>query len=200
MYYIQNIANNIIFIVNSAGLHDSYYMDELPQWVIDFNAPSNISNYVKTWNTLYDINLYQESGPDNSNYEKGFNGKAAPVFPYDLNVLKGFNQGFDIIKISPFGNTMITDFAFSAIEAERIGLVNRCTVDSGLLRSAAEMATVFASKPPNAIRAARTALVRASDRGYRDDIAKAVDDFCTTATSVSTQKRLRSFLENRQSR
>jgi len=99
----------------------SYYMDELPQWVIDFNAPSNISNYVKTWNTLYDINLYQESGPDNSNYEKGFNGKAAPVFPYDLNVLKGFNQGFHIIKISPFGNTMITDFAFAAIEAENLG-------------------------------------------------------------------------------
>ena len=99
----------------------SYYMDELPQWVIDFNAPSNISNYVKTWNTLYDINLYQESGPDNSNYEKGFNGKAAPVFPYDLNVLKGFNHGFDIIKISPFGNTMITDFVFAAIEAEDLG-------------------------------------------------------------------------------
>lgn len=99
----------------------SYYMDELPQWVIDFNAPSNISNYVKTWNTLYDINLFQESGPDNSNYEKGFNGKAAPVFPYDLNGLKGFNQGFDIIKISPFGNTMITDFVFAAIEAENLG-------------------------------------------------------------------------------
>ena len=99
----------------------SYYMDELPQWVIDFNAPSNISNYVKTWNTLYDINLYQESGPDNSNYEKGFNGKAGPVFPYDLNGLKGLNQGFDIIKISPFGNTMITDFVFAAIEAENLG-------------------------------------------------------------------------------
>jgi hypothetical protein len=29
VYYIQNIANNIIFIVNSAGLYDSYFMDEL---------------------------------------------------------------------------------------------------------------------------------------------------------------------------
>lgn len=29
IYYIQNIANNIIFIVNSAGLYDSYYIDEL---------------------------------------------------------------------------------------------------------------------------------------------------------------------------
>ena len=99
----------------------SYYMDELPLWVKDFNARSNISNYVKTWNTLYDINLYQESGPDNSNYEKGFNGKANPVFPYNLKDLKGLNGGFDIIKTSPFGNTMITDFALSAIEAEGLG-------------------------------------------------------------------------------
>jgi hypothetical protein len=29
VYYIQNIANNIIFIVNSAGLYDTSYMDEL---------------------------------------------------------------------------------------------------------------------------------------------------------------------------
>ena len=29
VYYIQNIANNIIFIVNSAGLYDAYFMDEL---------------------------------------------------------------------------------------------------------------------------------------------------------------------------
>ena len=99
----------------------SYYMDALPKWVVDFNAPSNISKYVKTWNTLYDINLYQESGPDNSNYEKGFNGKANPVFPYNLKDLKGLNGGFDIIKTSPFGNTMITDFALSAIEAEGLG-------------------------------------------------------------------------------
>lgn len=99
----------------------SYYMDELPEWVRKFNTRSNISNYVKTWNTLYDINLYQESGPDNSNYEKGFNGKTTPIFPYDLKDLMGSNEGFDVIKTSPFGNTMITDFALSAIEAEGLG-------------------------------------------------------------------------------
>ena len=99
----------------------SYYMDELPEWVSKFNTRSNISNYVKTWNTLYDISVYQESGPDNSNYEKGFNGKASPVFPYDLKDLMASNEGFDIIKTSPFGNTMITDFALSAIEAEGLG-------------------------------------------------------------------------------
>ncbi|MBT4915426.1 MAG: alkaline phosphatase family protein [Formosa sp.] len=99
----------------------SYYMDELPEWVKDFNTSSNMLKYLKTWNTYYDINLYQESGPDNSNYEKGFNGKTAPVFPYDLKELMTSNEGYDIIKTSPFGNTMTTDFALSAIEAEGLG-------------------------------------------------------------------------------
>ncbi|MDB9954340.1 alkaline phosphatase family protein [Flavobacteriaceae bacterium] len=100
----------------------TYYMDTLPQWVQDFNAPSNISNYIKTWNTLYDINLYDESGADASDYEQGFKGKATPEFPYDLNALMELNGGYDIIKSTPFGNTMITDFAMAAIEAENLGV------------------------------------------------------------------------------
>lgn len=100
----------------------TYYMDELPVWVKAFNTPSNIANYLKTWNTLYDIDLYKESGSDASNYEKTFKGKSEPVFPYDLKALMEFNDGYDIIKNSPFGNTMITDFALSAIEAEALGV------------------------------------------------------------------------------
>jgi arylsulfatase A-like enzyme len=96
-------------------------MDKLPSWVQEFNSPSNISNYLKTWNPLYDINLYKESGPDISNYEKGFKGQSAPVFPYDLKALMNLNDGFDILKTSPFGNEMITDFALAAVEAEALG-------------------------------------------------------------------------------
>ena len=99
----------------------TYYMDELPEWVKMFNAPLNISNYLKTWNTLYDINLYNESGPDASNYEKPFKGKPDPIFPYDLKALMEFNDGYDILKNTPFGNTMITDFALAAVEAEALG-------------------------------------------------------------------------------
>ena len=102
----------------------SYYMDSLPQWVQGFNTPSNISNYIKTWNTLYDINLYEESGPDASDYEKGFTGKSTPEFPYDLNALMELNEGYDIIKSTPFGNAMITDFAMAAVEGENLGTDN----------------------------------------------------------------------------
>jgi predicted AlkP superfamily pyrophosphatase or phosphodiesterase len=102
----------------------SYYMDTLPQWVQNFNAPSKIATYLKTWNTLYDINLYNESGPDASDYEKGFVGKATAEFPYDLNALMELNGGYDIIKNTPFGNTMITDFAMAAVDGENLGTDN----------------------------------------------------------------------------
>ena len=59
------------------------------------------------------------------------------------------------------------------------------------------MAAEFAGKSPDAIRAGRAALVRASDKGYRDDILKAVEDFCDIATSDSAQEGLRAFLEKR---
>ncbi|MGB4742089.1 MAG: alkaline phosphatase PafA [Flavobacteriaceae bacterium] len=100
----------------------TYYMGALPQWVKDFNTPSNIASYLKPWNTLYDISLYEESGSDLSDYEQGFNGKSTSEFPYDLKALMELNEGYDIIKSTPFGNTMITDFALSAIEAESLGV------------------------------------------------------------------------------
>ena len=100
----------------------TYYMDALPQWVKGFNTPSNIASYLKPWNTLYDISLYEESGSDLSDYEQGFNGKSTSEFPYDLKALMELNEGYDIIKSTPFGNTMITDFALSAIEAESLGV------------------------------------------------------------------------------
>jgi predicted AlkP superfamily pyrophosphatase or phosphodiesterase len=100
----------------------TYYMDALPQWVKDFNTPYNIASYLKPWNTLYDISLYEESGSDLSDYEQGFNGKSTSEFPYDLKALMELNEGYDIIKSTPFGNTMITDFALSAIEAESLGV------------------------------------------------------------------------------
>ena len=100
----------------------TYYMDALPQWVKDFNTSSNIASYLKPWNTLYDISLYEESGSDLSDYEQGFNGKSTSEFPYDLKALMELNEGYDIIKSTPFGNTMITDFALSAIEAESLGV------------------------------------------------------------------------------
>lgn len=99
----------------------SYYMDKLPKWVESFNDSDKVNSYLKTWKPLYDINTYTESGPDNNTFERGFSGKSTPVFPYDLTKLKDENGGFDIVKATPFGNSLTADFAIAALKGEELG-------------------------------------------------------------------------------
>ncbi|WP_346883015.1 alkaline phosphatase PafA [uncultured Algibacter sp.] len=104
-----------------AWVSSTYYMDDLPKWVKDFNASSKAESYFKDWNTLYDIKTYSESGADLNTFETGFKGKASATFPYKLKALKGKNENFDIIKSSPFGNSLTADFAMLAIDKEQLG-------------------------------------------------------------------------------
>ena len=99
----------------------SFYMQELPKWVQDFNKSKKAESYMKTWNTLYDIASYVESGIDKTDYEGGFKGKETATFPYDLKKLGESNGGFDIIKSTPYGNNLTTDFALAAIDGEDLG-------------------------------------------------------------------------------
>ena len=99
----------------------SYYMDSLPEWVKAFNASNTAESYLREWNTLYDINTYTESGSDLNTFEGGFKGKENATFPYDLAVLKDDNKGFDIIKATPFGNSIVADFAIDALAGEQLG-------------------------------------------------------------------------------
>lgn len=99
----------------------SYYMNELPQWVKDFNTSGKAASYLKTWNTLYDIKTYAESGNDVNKFEGGFKGKETASFPYDLASLKDKNGGYTILKSTPFGNDLTLDFALAAIEGEHLG-------------------------------------------------------------------------------
>ncbi|OYX25410.1 MAG: alkaline phosphatase [Flavobacteriales bacterium 32-35-8] len=105
-------------------ISSSFYMNELPKWVSDFNNKKSVATYFKEWNTYYDIATYTESGSDLNNFEEGYKGKETAVFPYDLQTLKEKNGNFDIIKLSPYGNDITTDFALAAIEGEQLGKDN----------------------------------------------------------------------------
>ncbi len=102
-------------------ISSSYYMDELPKWVRDFNASDAVEKYKKTWNTLKNINVYLESGPDNNPYEGAFSGESAPVFPHDLPKLWESNGQFDLLRNTAYGNSITTDFALAALEGEDLG-------------------------------------------------------------------------------
>jgi predicted AlkP superfamily pyrophosphatase or phosphodiesterase len=105
-------------------ISSSFYMSELPKWVKDFNESEIAKSYFKMWDTFYDIITYTESGSDDNSFEGGFNGKDKPTFPYDLKALKDSNNGFDLIKSTPFGNSLTLDFAIAAIKGEQLGQDN----------------------------------------------------------------------------
>jgi predicted AlkP superfamily pyrophosphatase or phosphodiesterase len=99
----------------------SYYMDKLPKWVNDFNASAKAKSYLRPWTTLLDIKTYTESGADLNTFEGGFKGKENATFPYDLGSLNPQNGGYDILKSTPYGNSLLTDFALAAIDGEQLG-------------------------------------------------------------------------------
>ncbi|HET8886473.1 MAG TPA: alkaline phosphatase PafA [Salinimicrobium sp.] len=102
-------------------ISSTHYLQNLPNWVKQFNKSGIAKSYLKEWNTLYDIASYVESGEDKNLYEGGFDGKEFATFPYDLNSLKNQNNGFDILKAVPYGNSLTLDFALAAIDGEALG-------------------------------------------------------------------------------
>ena len=102
-------------------ISSTYYMNELPNWVNKFNNLDKPDEYLsKNWETLLPIEQYTESNVDNNPYEQGLEKGVDPVFPYDLSRIKE-DQGYSLIKSTPFGNDIIVDFAKAAIEGENLG-------------------------------------------------------------------------------
>ncbi|MBC9813760.1 alkaline phosphatase family protein [Crocinitomicaceae bacterium CZZ-1] len=100
----------------------TFYKQELPQWVADFNKKNLPEKSMKqVWNTFFPIERYVESGPDNSPYEHLLPGKTEPVFPYDLSKMSTKETVYDLFTCTPFANTFLTDFAIQALHAEKMG-------------------------------------------------------------------------------
>jgi len=105
----------------------SYYMNQLPKWLEDFNSKKLSDLYLnRLWNTLLPINEYTESLKDSNKYEIGF-GNNQFVFPYDLKFISTKNKktiDYSILKYTPFGNTILNDLAKAVIINEELGKDN----------------------------------------------------------------------------
>ncbi len=99
----------------------SYYMDALPQWVVDYNNSDAVKVYKKSWTTLRPIDSYAESGTDANNYEGMFKGETTSAFPHDIPALWDANGQFNLLRTTPYGNSITTDFAIAALEGENLG-------------------------------------------------------------------------------
>ncbi|HTA60834.1 MAG TPA: alkaline phosphatase PafA [Bacteroidia bacterium] len=99
----------------------TFYRNDLPKWLLDFNAKKLSTQYLqKGWNTLLSIDNYTESLPDDNAFEKAPNKKDKPIFPYEYTKQLEKNN-FDIIRATPFGNTLTKDLAIASIEGEGLG-------------------------------------------------------------------------------
>ncbi len=99
----------------------TYYMDTLPQWLIDFNKQELPKKYLgQTWALLKDKSSYSASSQDANDFEGSFvKGKPATL-PLDLAKLsKKFSYG--LIRSTPFGNQLTLDLAKATIEGEAMG-------------------------------------------------------------------------------
>ncbi len=98
----------------------TYYMPTLPSWVSDYNKKKVANDfYAKEWNTLYPINTYTQSTSDDKAYEGRFKGETSSAFPHVLSNAVGKN--YDLIRSTPYGNTMTFDLSKLAIQHEKMG-------------------------------------------------------------------------------
>jgi predicted AlkP superfamily pyrophosphatase or phosphodiesterase len=106
---------------NGNWITSTYYMNELPAWVNNFNAKKLPDAYLqKGWQTLYPLNTYTLSTKDENAYEVKSFGANATKFPYDLSGFAGKSYG--TISATPFGNSLTLEMAKAALDAEKLGL------------------------------------------------------------------------------
>lgn len=99
----------------------SWYMDKLPNWVVEINKKKLAEKYLsQDWNTLYPIETYVQSTKDNNIYEETFKGIDKVSFPIKTSYLIKEN-GVGLIRTTPYGNTFTLDMAKAAIENENMG-------------------------------------------------------------------------------
>lgn len=107
---------------NGQWVSSSFYMENLPNWVVDFNNSAKADHYLNTpWTTLYEIESYTNSIADDNIFEGKFTGETSTSFPHDIPNLRAKNGDFNIIKAIPAGNSFTADFAKAAIIGENLG-------------------------------------------------------------------------------
>ncbi len=103
-------------------ISSTYYVDIFPDWARTFNDKKFAGLYTsRSWNTLLPANSYTESLPDEYVLEKGYYGRWN-TFPYSMKKLQSRAESYKFLKTTPFGNTIVKDFALALMETEGLGV------------------------------------------------------------------------------
>ncbi|MGI8951513.1 MAG: alkaline phosphatase PafA [Chitinophagaceae bacterium] len=102
----------------------SYYMNELPAWIKNFNNRKMVDSFYQlNWNLSFPKNIYTDySTADEEPYEKKPFGKDQTSFPYNLS--KFIAKDYSMIASTPYGNSLLVALAETAITNENLGKNN----------------------------------------------------------------------------
>lgn len=108
--------------ITGTWMSSTYYISTLPAWVNDFNAMRYSDSYLNsTWNLFRPVKDYVDCLPDSNSFEAGFN--KINYFPYDLKKIRSKGD-YSLLRETPFGNSLTTNFAIKLIQNEHLGKDN----------------------------------------------------------------------------
>ncbi|MCO5233986.1 MAG: alkaline phosphatase family protein [Chitinophagales bacterium] len=132
-----HLANAAYWLDITEGnfVSSTYYMDELPSWVKDFNKKNLVDKYLnQTWKSSVSIHTLEKyTEEDNSPFENIPKGMTSSSFPYNLKELKDKNGGKSLIMNTPFGNSLLLEFTEALIKNEKIGKMKEANEAPDLL-------------------------------------------------------------------
>ena len=118
-----HIANGAYWYDTSSGkmISSTYYFEELPKWVKDFNNKKVVGKYIKQgWELLLPLTEYYQSLADENHYEKPPIKNKKATFPYFIDKYNKKKRHKEFIYTAP-ANTFLRDFAQEAILKEKLG-------------------------------------------------------------------------------
>ena len=116
-----HFADAAYWMVDGDWISSSFYQNELPGYVKAFNKADHTSAYLKNgWKPLYALDTYMNRVNDENPYEGSYIKGEKVNFPIDLAKISK-TKGRDVIKATPFGNSVTLDFAKELISKENLG-------------------------------------------------------------------------------
>ena len=99
----------------------SFYMNDLPDWVKEFNSRKLPDKYMSTeWDLTYPLEKYWATLPDERYFEEDLFLEKKTSFPHSFKFIPEKDKK-EILKSTPYGNELLYNFAVSALTNENLG-------------------------------------------------------------------------------
>ncbi len=106
---------------NGKFISSTFYLNNLPQWVKEFNSLKLADKYMSTsWKLSLPLKNYEVALPDKSDFEKDVFNEGKTTFPHSFSDIKN-SEKYGLMESTPYGNQILLEFAKAALRNEKMG-------------------------------------------------------------------------------